>query len=187
VSLLRDQIRNRRALEIVAEVGPAAEALAERLPPMFDGDDDWLAVHAAIAYWHVTGDAEPVVPVLLRHIACEPRGVPAVRALADIGGEATAAIPVLERHAWSPHRQTASAETSPLARSSWTTAGPRCARTRRPGSAAHNPAAGPMCWCPRHSRSREPRVPRHRTAPAGACPPGEPRLGVDGAPPQPPP
>ncbi|MBG0567615.1 HEAT repeat domain-containing protein [Actinoplanes aureus] len=104
LTVLRDQIREHGALETLAEVGPAAAGLAELLPPMFDGDDEWRAVHAAIAYWHLTGAAGPVVPVLVRYVACVPWGVLAVRALAAIGPAAQEAIPVLRAHAGSPYR-----------------------------------------------------------------------------------
>ncbi|MFE9206833.1 hypothetical protein [Micromonospora sp. NPDC007230] len=105
LGVLRNQIRDRHSLEILAEVGPHAVELADLLPPIFDSDDEWRVIHAAIAYWHITGDADPVVPTLVRYTECCPWGVLAVRALADIGPAAAAAIPVLRAHAESPYRQ----------------------------------------------------------------------------------
>ena len=72
---------------------------------MFDDDNEWRAVCAATAYWHLTGDAAPVVPVLIRHIECVPRGMIAVQTLADIGPAAAAAIPLLRQAVDSPYRQ----------------------------------------------------------------------------------
>ncbi|MEU4428569.1 hypothetical protein AB0F81_48795, partial [Actinoplanes sp. NPDC024001] len=105
LEVLGDQIRDHQALAVLAEVGPAAASLAGQLPPMFDADYEWRAVHAAVAYWHVTADPVPVVPVLARYVAPIPWGVLAVRALAAIGPAAAAAIPVLRPHVESPLRQ----------------------------------------------------------------------------------
>ncbi|WP_328459763.1 HEAT repeat domain-containing protein [Actinoplanes sp. NBC_00393] len=104
LALLREQIRELHALEILAEVGAAGSALAGLLPPMFDSDYEWRAIHAAAAYWHLTGDAEPVVPVLLRYVTAVPWGVLAVRTLAAIGPAAAAAVPLLQQHVDSPYR-----------------------------------------------------------------------------------
>ncbi|MGI5243781.1 hypothetical protein [Dactylosporangium sp. CA-139066] len=92
VDLLRDRLDDDHALEFLAELGPAAAELADRLPPIGDGDGEWRAVHAAVAYWRLTADPGPVVPVLVRHIRPVPWGVLAVRTLAEIGPAATAAI-----------------------------------------------------------------------------------------------
>jgi hypothetical protein len=108
LELIRANIREVRALELLAEVGPAAAELAGLLPPLFETDHEWRVIHAAIAYWHLTGDAEPVVPVLIPLVAPIPWGVLAVRTLAGIGPAASAAVAVLEEHAESPYRKAAS-------------------------------------------------------------------------------
>ncbi|MEU4625706.1 hypothetical protein AB0G04_37750 [Actinoplanes sp. NPDC023801] len=105
LGLLRIHLRKLWALELLAGVGPDAAGLAGMLPPMFEDDSEWRVIHAAVAYWRLTGDAEPVVPVLIRLVAPIPWGVLAVRTLADIGPAAPAAIPVLREHAASPYRQ----------------------------------------------------------------------------------
>jgi HEAT repeat protein len=105
LTVLRAEINHDHALQVLAEVGPAGAALAELLPPMFDGDDEWRAVCAAVAYWHLTGDGAPVVPVLVRYAQCGPRGMVAVRCLADVGPAAAAAIPLLREAVDSPYRQ----------------------------------------------------------------------------------
>ena len=105
LAVLRADLNQHHALQALAELGPAGAALADLLPPMFDDDNEWRAVCAATAYWHLTGDAAPVVPVLIRHIECVPRGMIAVQALADIGPAAAAAIPLLRQAVDSPYRQ----------------------------------------------------------------------------------
>jgi hypothetical protein len=105
LALSRTHIREPWALELLARVGPAAAGLADLLPALFDDDHEWRVIHAAVAYWHLTGDAEPVVPVLIRLVAPIPWGVLAVRALGDIGPAASAAAGVLQEHAESPYRQ----------------------------------------------------------------------------------
>jgi hypothetical protein len=103
--VLRAEISQHHALEVLSVVGSAGAAFADLLPPMFDSDDEWRAVHAALAYWHLTGNAAPVVPVLVRYAECGPRGRIAVRGLADIGPPASAAIPGLQEAVDSPYRQ----------------------------------------------------------------------------------
>jgi hypothetical protein len=107
-ALLRTHVRELWALELMAEVGSAVAALGDLLPPMLEDDYEWRVVHAAVAYWHLTGDAEPVVPVLTRLVAPIPWGVLAVRTLAAIGTAASAAGPALEEHAESPYRRAGS-------------------------------------------------------------------------------
>ena len=105
LAVLRADLNQHHALQALAELGPAGAALADLLPPMFDDDNEWRAACAATAYWHLTGDAAPVVPVLIRHIECVPRGMIAVRTLADVGPAAAAAIPLLRQAVDSPYRQ----------------------------------------------------------------------------------
>jgi hypothetical protein len=93
------------ALEVLAAVGPAAGDLAGLLPRKFDSDDARQALWAAVAYWKLTADPVPVVPVLLRFLNCGPRGMVAVQCLGDIGPAAEAAAPVLRAAVESPYRQ----------------------------------------------------------------------------------
>ena len=93
------------ALSVLIEMGTAGAGLAGLLPPLFGSDDAWVSMRAAIAHWHITGDAAPVVPVLLGHLEAGPRGVEAVRCLADIGAPAAAAAPALREGAKSDMRQ----------------------------------------------------------------------------------
>jgi hypothetical protein len=62
-------------------------------------------MRAAVAYWHLTGDAPTAVPALLPHVECSPRGLEAVRCLGLIGPPAMAAVPVLREAIASPYRQ----------------------------------------------------------------------------------
>jgi len=95
------------ALALLPELGDAAADLVDLLPPLFDSDDEWVALHAAVAYWHLTGDAGPVVPVLLPDVRGVPRGFVAVRCLAGIGPAAGAAVPALREAVESEYRQVA--------------------------------------------------------------------------------
>jgi hypothetical protein len=103
--VLAGEIKRYHALEVLAEVGPAGAALADRLPAMFDGNDEWRATGSAVAYWRITGDATPVIPVLVRYAACGPRGLVAVNGLTEIGPAAPAAIPLLRAAIAEPARQ----------------------------------------------------------------------------------
>ncbi|WP_328459761.1 HEAT repeat domain-containing protein [Actinoplanes sp. NBC_00393] len=99
LAVLRAEIAEPEALTVLAELGPAGAPLAELLPPLFTS-----TVRAAVAYWHVTGDAAPVVPVLLRHLTGGPSGLIAVECLGTIGPAAEAAVPVLRAAVESPYR-----------------------------------------------------------------------------------
>nr|ADU86020.1 putative HEAT domain-containing protein [Dactylosporangium aurantiacum subsp. hamdenensis] len=56
---LRAGLDMHRALEVLAEVGPAGSELAPLLPPMFDADDEWHALWAAVAYWRRRQETAP--------------------------------------------------------------------------------------------------------------------------------
>jgi HEAT repeat protein len=101
----RDRVARGWALRTLGELGPAGAELSGLLPPLFESDDRWTELQAATAYWCVTGDHEPVVPILLRHVAGNSYGLIAVRCLADIGPPAAAAVPVLRRQVTSEYRQ----------------------------------------------------------------------------------
>ncbi|WP_203711728.1 hypothetical protein [Asanoa siamensis] len=105
LTVLRGQLRDHHALETLAELGATAAPLAAEVKPLLDNDYEWLAVHAAAAYWHLTGDATPALPTLLRTIDCVPWGVVTVRTLAAMGPAATDAIPALRAERESPYRR----------------------------------------------------------------------------------
>jgi hypothetical protein len=84
------------ALAALADFGPAGAELAGVLPELMGADDDWTAVRAAIAHWRITGDAGPVVPVLMEHAEPGDCGIEAVRRLGEIGPDAAAAVPLLQ-------------------------------------------------------------------------------------------
>ncbi|BCJ41348.1 hypothetical protein GCM10010168_88910 [Actinoplanes ianthinogenes] len=109
LELLREDSGDPQARQLIAELGPVAAEFADRLPPLFDADDYWAPSEAAIAYWKVTGDSAPVVPVLLRYLECNLRGRRAVACLAEIGPEAAAAVPRLRAAVAAPLRQARSA------------------------------------------------------------------------------
>ncbi|GHE96448.1 hypothetical protein GCM10017786_31290 [Amycolatopsis deserti] len=113
-----------RALALLAELGSAGAEFADAVRDLVASEDSLIATRAAIAYWRVNLDAEPVVPALLRHLESGDLGVragagaviprvsaksefdpikeeratargDAVRCLAEIGAEA--ALPMLRR------------------------------------------------------------------------------------------
>ncbi|MFD0268410.1 hypothetical protein ACFVGY_17815 [Streptomyces sp. NPDC127106] len=92
-----------RVLPYLADFGPAAARHTDAVRALMDSPGAWARVDAAHAWWRITGDPEPAVPVLLAavdpewdgHVAYPtPR---AVRHLGEIGGPAAAARPVLTR------------------------------------------------------------------------------------------
>ncbi|NXY94776.1 hypothetical protein HYE82_10300 [Streptomyces sp. BR123] len=92
-----------RVLPYLADFGPAAARHTGAVRALMDSPGAWTRVAAAHAWWRITGDPEPAVPVLLAavdpewdgHIAYPtPR---AVRHLGEIGAPAAAAEPVLTR------------------------------------------------------------------------------------------
>jgi hypothetical protein len=92
-------------LEVAAEMGRAARSLADVIVSALDSEHDWVSARAAIALWRVTGETDRAVPVLVaRHLVCEPRGLEALRCLAEIGPPARAAAPLLERSLRSERR-----------------------------------------------------------------------------------
>ncbi|WP_433086921.1 hypothetical protein ACQP1P_14510 [Dactylosporangium sp. CA-052675] len=93
------------ALFALPAAGRAAAGLAPDLRALFDDEDEWQSMRAAVAYWHATGDPAPVVPVLLRHATHSPRGLEAVRCLAEIGPAAAEALPVLVAAPAAPDRR----------------------------------------------------------------------------------
>ncbi|KUL31216.1 hypothetical protein [Actinoplanes awajinensis] len=105
LELLRADAHGADARALIGDLGPAGAEFAGALRALFGSEDYWEPTEAAIAYWAVTGDAGPVVPVLLPHLECNPRGRKALACLAEIGPDAAAAIPVLRAAVDAPLRQ----------------------------------------------------------------------------------
>lgn len=118
----------RPALDALAEIGPAGAGFAEQARTLLRHQDAGVAARAAVAYWRVTGAAEPVVPVLVRALGdvglgMRPadwpilRGDPpptipdgtartaAVRCLGEIGPAAAGAVALLRTGVGSDRRQ----------------------------------------------------------------------------------
>jgi hypothetical protein len=105
LSLLGQAVRRgpgHAVLSYLAELGPLAAAHAEPVRRLHDGPGGWSRVEAAHAWWRITGDPAPAVPVLiaatepLRHRRTGPLVRAAVRYLGAIGGPAEAALPLLD-------------------------------------------------------------------------------------------
>ncbi|MFB7056378.1 hypothetical protein ACFCXT_25055 [Streptomyces vinaceus] len=90
-------------LPFLAELGPAAAAHAGTVRGLMASPGAWTRVAAAHAYWRITGDPEPAVPVLLAEVDPEWTGLSAlptreaVRHLGGIGAPAAASAPLLRR------------------------------------------------------------------------------------------
>ncbi|WP_284579504.1 hypothetical protein [Streptomyces sp. 2P-4] len=95
--------RGSRVLPYLADLGPAAAGHADAVRALTGSPGGWTRVAAAHAWWRITGDPEPAVPVLLADVDPDFDGHPAhptpaaVRHLGAIGPAATAAVPVLVR------------------------------------------------------------------------------------------
>ncbi|WP_405531732.1 hypothetical protein OG592_27960 [Streptomyces avidinii] len=90
-------------LPFLADLGPPAAAHADAVHGLLDSPGAWTRVAAAHAYWRITGDPEPAVPVLLAEVDPAWTGRPAVpvqeavRSLGEIGAPAAGAAPLLRR------------------------------------------------------------------------------------------
>ncbi|MFF1492431.1 hypothetical protein [Streptomyces sp. NPDC058304] len=90
-------------LPFLADLGPLAAAHADTVRGLLESPGAWTRVAAAHAYWRITGDPEPAVPVLLAEVDPVWTGNPAlptreaVRRLGAIGAPAAAAAPLLRR------------------------------------------------------------------------------------------
>ncbi|MFD7785209.1 hypothetical protein ACFV4Q_19190 [Streptomyces nojiriensis] len=88
-------------LPFLADLGPLAAAHADAVRGLTQSPGAWTRVAAAHAYWRITGDPEPAVPVLLAEVDPAWAGHPAmpvqeaVRHLGEIGTPAAAAAPLL--------------------------------------------------------------------------------------------
>ncbi|MGW2275469.1 hypothetical protein [Streptomyces yangpuensis] len=90
-------------LPFLADLGPLAAAHAAPVRRLMESPGAWTRTYAAHAYWRITGDPEPAVPVLLAEVDPDWTGRPdlpvpeAVRGLGEIGAPAAAAAPLLRR------------------------------------------------------------------------------------------
>ncbi|MFJ4864221.1 hypothetical protein [Streptomyces sp. NPDC088748] len=91
-------------LPFLADLGPLAAPHADAVRGLLDSPGAWTRAAAAHAYWRITGDAEPAVPVLLAEVDPHWTGQPAapvqeaVRRLGEIGAPAAGpAAPLLRR------------------------------------------------------------------------------------------
>ncbi|MFD0721505.1 hypothetical protein [Streptomyces globosus] len=95
--------RGSRVLPYLADLGPAAAGHADAVRALTGSPGAWTRIAAAHAWWRITGDPEPAVPVLLADVDPAWDGHPAhptpsaVRHLGAIGPAAAAAVPVLVR------------------------------------------------------------------------------------------
>ncbi|MER6316046.1 hypothetical protein ABT237_20010 [Streptomyces sp. NPDC001581] len=88
-------------LPFLADLGPLAAAHADTVRGLMESPGGWTRVAAAHAYWRITGDPEPAVPVLLAAVDPDWDGQPAlpvqeaVLRLGEIGAPAAVAAPLL--------------------------------------------------------------------------------------------
>ncbi|MEV7520737.1 hypothetical protein [Streptomyces sp. NPDC091371] len=88
-------------LPFLADLGPAASRYAGTVRGLMESPGAWIRTSAAHAYWRITGDPEPAVPVLLAAVDPGWTGNPAqpvrqaVRHLGEIGPAAAVAAPRL--------------------------------------------------------------------------------------------
>ncbi|MFD3454790.1 hypothetical protein ACFWVC_21760 [Streptomyces sp. NPDC058691] len=100
-------------LPAVGRLGPLGAPLVAQVQELFAGRDGMARVEAADAYWRITADPGPVVPLLVE--LAQPYTIPdlgdcawhrldALRTLADIGITPRELLPLLEACARSPQR-----------------------------------------------------------------------------------
>lgn len=101
-----------QALKALAELATTEDGrkrvdagLVERLSELLASEDEDEAIRAAMAYWRLTRNAEPVVPVLLKGLEPSPFGIEIARFLGEIGPGAAEAAPKLREGAMSEYRQ----------------------------------------------------------------------------------
>lgn len=86
----------------LAELGTLAAPLADQVRARLDSPGRWERLHAARAWWRITGDPEPAVPVLLDALEPLVSGFAdaecraAVRLIGEVGPPADGAVPLLE-------------------------------------------------------------------------------------------
>jgi HEAT repeat protein len=79
------------AVDALGALGPRAAEAAPALRALLDDPDPWAAIRAASALWRVDGDADVVLPVLLRHLD----NTKAVEMIAELGQAAAPHVPAL--------------------------------------------------------------------------------------------
>ncbi|THA77894.1 hypothetical protein [Streptomyces sp. A0592] len=90
-------------LPFLADLGPLAAVHTTPVRRLMDAPGAWTRTYAAHAYWRITGDPEPAVPVLLAEVDPAWDGDPAlpvreaVRTFGEIGAPAVSAAPLLHR------------------------------------------------------------------------------------------
>ncbi|MFJ2593277.1 hypothetical protein [Streptomyces erythrochromogenes] len=90
-------------LPFLADLGPLAAVHTTPVRRLMESPGAWTRTYAAHAYWRITGDPEPAVPVLLAEVDPAWDGDPAlpvreaVRILGEIGAPAVSAAPLLRR------------------------------------------------------------------------------------------
>ncbi len=90
-------------LPFLADLGPLAAAHAGPVRRLMGSPGAWTRTYAAYAYWRITGDPDPAVPVLLAEVDPAWSGRPdlpvqeAVSRLGEIGAPAAEAAPLLRR------------------------------------------------------------------------------------------
>ncbi|WP_280359310.1 hypothetical protein [Nocardia otitidiscaviarum] len=86
----------------LAELGSLAVPFADDVRKRLESPGGWERVHAASAWWHITGDPDPAVPVLLAALTPLNSGYAdadcraAARLISKIGSPAAVAAPLLE-------------------------------------------------------------------------------------------
>lgn len=90
-------------LRLLADLGPQAARYAEPVRAQLASPGPWTRGQAALAWWRITGDPEPAVPVLMHVLTPLKSGLAddacraAVRCLAEIGMTAAqAAVPMMD-------------------------------------------------------------------------------------------
>lgn len=97
-------------VRLLADLGPLAAPLTDRLRAMTRSDDDWTRVGAAHALWRMTGDpaeARAELTDLARPLMagrCAPVQVAALRYLADIGSPTSSVVALARSVADNPRR-----------------------------------------------------------------------------------
>lgn len=90
-------------LPFLADLGPLAAVHTTPVRRLMESPGAWTRTYAAHAYWRITGDPEPAVPVLLAEVDPAWDGDPAlpvreaVRILGEIGAPAVSGASLLRR------------------------------------------------------------------------------------------
>lgn len=91
-------VSSRAAVEVIAAIGPAAAETAPRLRGLLMAPETWTRLDAAVALWRVTGEPEPVLPVLRASWHENPHTrLTVARCAAGMGPAAAPLAPFLRR------------------------------------------------------------------------------------------